>query len=373
MANKWMARLNKLDTAIKSEKPTVNVLRSPSPSINWSFGGKHGLPAGFSLMLYGPPKGGKSVLARFFAGWLQQQDPEALVIIFDTEMKHEEATSDPDGRDISNEVYGMDPERTKVYETNDPIEIFDRISNEIKADCQEGAPYRLIIIDSVSNIDGVRTHEKNSMKSNPIGDHAYTVQRGWKQILTTIRRHYIGVIAVEQVRSDMDEYSRMRSGVEYKAQAGFGLKHLIEYWARVEKVVSKEQRQDVFGNLQLNEEMKDLVGKGEKTGVKFKFTMTDGSFGVDGRTGMYTMDYRQGIVNQWEELAELGLYRKLVQKTGNTYSLNGKSFVGKSKYYQGVRDSAELQQWIWDQLVLQDREGIEPKTNESEKEEDENE
>ncbi len=46
-----------------------NCLRSSSPSVNWVFGHKgHGLPLGFSMILFGPPKGGKSILCNDFIG-----------------------------------------------------------------------------------------------------------------------------------------------------------------------------------------------------------------------------------------------------------------------------------------------------------------
>ena len=59
-----MKQLNKMEGAIDSEyNPFApqNVLRSPSPSLNWIFGQGSGLPFGYSAIFYGPPKGGKSL------------------------------------------------------------------------------------------------------------------------------------------------------------------------------------------------------------------------------------------------------------------------------------------------------------------------
>ena len=79
MAKDWMKALNKLEGAVeKSYNPFAYVLRSPSPSVNFTFGNSHGLPFGYTLILYGPPAGGKSLLSNAFIGQLHKDDPEAI-------------------------------------------------------------------------------------------------------------------------------------------------------------------------------------------------------------------------------------------------------------------------------------------------------
>ena len=62
MANRWMQKLAKLDGAVtEKHNPFNSVIRFPSPSVNFIFGGGWGLPRGYSMILYGPPKAGKCV------------------------------------------------------------------------------------------------------------------------------------------------------------------------------------------------------------------------------------------------------------------------------------------------------------------------
>ena len=65
----FMKRLLKLEGAVtESRNPHLNVIQSPSPSLNFTFGNGQGLPRGYSMLLYGPPRGGKSVICNAMAG-----------------------------------------------------------------------------------------------------------------------------------------------------------------------------------------------------------------------------------------------------------------------------------------------------------------
>src|SRR3954463_7235851 len=107
---KHMSRLLALSGAVQSHARDVNphtmVLRSPSPSLNFTFGNGHGLPFGFSLAIYGPPGGGKSVIANAFAGQLHRDDDEAVIIKFNTEMRETLQLTGPQMRN-----YGIDQDR----------------------------------------------------------------------------------------------------------------------------------------------------------------------------------------------------------------------------------------------------------------------
>ena len=89
MAN-WMAKLQKLDGAVEIGKydPQSNCLQSPSPYSNWSFGIKgHGLPFGYSMLLGGPAKSGKTFVLLNFIAELHKSDPTAWAVIYNTEMR----------------------------------------------------------------------------------------------------------------------------------------------------------------------------------------------------------------------------------------------------------------------------------------------
>jgi len=59
----------------------------PSPSLGYVFAKTHGLPKGFTVTLFGPPGGGKSLISAAITGQLHKDDPESLAVKFNTEMR----------------------------------------------------------------------------------------------------------------------------------------------------------------------------------------------------------------------------------------------------------------------------------------------
>lgn len=353
--SKWVQKLRKMDTCPVVPKPPVEILRCPSPSVNFAFANpNHGLKAGLSMFFFGKAKEGKSILTNFYIGYLHQSDPEAIVLKIDTEFKSDHQVTD----EIAQQIYGIDPDRLVTWKTNAPEEIWDRISNEVKAMVQEGMPLRMIVIDSLSNSLGRREQANNSVAKYTIGDNAQTIGLGLKQIQSVIRPYHISLLCVVHARAEQDEWARKRTGVDFKANIAHQASHLIEYWVRVEKPQSQKGRADVFGKLMEDESLTTMSDRAEQTGVKVKVTVVENFMGPAGRTGTFSFDLKKGMVNQWEELAKLALNRNLVDKpNAQTYVLNGKKFNGSKAYYEGVRDDLGMQQWIWDELVKRDHEG----------------
>jgi KaiC/GvpD/RAD55 family RecA-like ATPase len=161
--NKFAEKLRNLSCAIKERQDPFapsNLLRSSSPGVNWMFGNTHGFPFGYSMLLWGEKKSGKSLLSYVFAGQLHRDDPDALVIKFDTEMRDRVQLTPQ-----MMESYGIQEERFIVYETNKPEDIFDRLSDkgEVTEMLQQGAKIKLIIIDSISEIQGSREAKQDSV------------------------------------------------------------------------------------------------------------------------------------------------------------------------------------------------------------------
>ena len=167
--NKWMKELQSMDGAVDTEyNPFAreNVIRSNSPSLNWIFGKGSGIPRGYSAVFFGEPKAGKSLISNLFAGALHQQDPEAMVIKFNTEMREEGQMAD---------YWGIDQDRYVAYNVNKAEDIFDRIVKEINGMCEDGMPLKMIIIDSLQGIQGMRESQADSVTNQQIGDNALTM------------------------------------------------------------------------------------------------------------------------------------------------------------------------------------------------------
>lgn len=356
MANKWIAKLSKMtDVVLERKDVFANVIKSPSPSVNFIFGRTHGLPMGYSVVLYGPPKGGKSVLSHMMIGDTHMRDPEAVVIKIDTEFRTD-GQLDPG----SMATYGIDPERLLIIQTNSPGNIFDQIEKDVAANCEAGAPVKMIVIDSLNGIQGRREMNNDSVEKATIGDHALTVQIGLKRILPVIRKYGIALVMIDQVRTEMDMVEQKR-GNKFKMQSAFGVQHFTEYFVVVEEDKTLDGRKDMLGRALENEDAKDLGGKdgnAEKTGMKIKVKMKDSTMGPKGRTGKFTYDFHRGIINQHEEVYLLGSRRGIIDSPKQGYyKFEDQTWHGEAKCLAALENDAGLCERILAELQRKDLAG----------------
>ena len=255
---KVMARLQKLEGAVLERRnPHAHVIRTKSPSFNFIYGKGHGMPRGYSTALFGPPKGGKTLLTYTMMGQTHTDYPDSIVVKFDAEFRDEGQLTTPEQA----QQWGLDMDRYMLYQVNSPDMIFDRIETEIAALCQDGANIPLVIVDSVNGIQGRRTMNADSVMQQQIGDHALTIQDGLKRILPIQRKYGIGIVFTCQARAEMDKVEVDR-GNKIKMGASFGLKHHCEYFVFVEQNLYKAGRQDLLGNDLRDEALGDVTEKG---------------------------------------------------------------------------------------------------------------
>lgn len=375
MANKWAAKLNKMDgMVVEDTDPFQKIVRSPSPSVNFIFGKTHGLPRGYSMVLYGPPKGGKSVLSHFIIGQIHQDDPEALVLKIDSEMRSKAQLLRPQ----SLKLFGIDRERLLVMQANAPGMIFDQIEQKVAAQCEAGAPLHAIIIDSLNGVQGRREMENDSVEKVTIGDHALTVQVGLKRILPVIRKYDIALIIIDQVRAEMDMWEQKR-GNKFKMQSSFGVQHGIEYFVCVEENKAASGRKTYLGEEMVNKNVKDLSGddgKGQATGKKIKVKMKASTMAgeTQGRTGEFTFHYHKGIINIHEEVYLLGERRGIIRNPKQGYyEFGGQTWHGEGKVLAALEADANLRNAIVAELIRRDEAGEYDEDVSKEPDEDESE
>jgi hypothetical protein len=339
MAKKnWFAQLAKLEGAVVDDyNPFANTIWSPSPSVNFIYGNTWGLPLGFSQVLFGPPKSGKTVYANAMTGQLHRDDPEACVIKFDTELRERGQMTSAQAA-----AWGIDRNRYLTYSVNDPVMIFDRIEKDVAAQCDEGMPLKLVIIDSITGIRGRRDLNADTIATQQIGDLALTLQEGFKRILAVQRRYNFSVLVAAHVRAEMDQLE-VKRGNKYKMAASFGVQHYAEYFTFVERLRTKEGKTDLLGNTFENGELKDADGNADRTGHKIRVTMKDSSFGCEGRTAVFTFDHHKGIVNTHEEVFLLGVNRGIIEKPTNAqYAYGDKKWNGKPAMLEALRTNPDL-------------------------------
>jgi len=339
--SKWMTQLNKMEGAVDREyNPYLpeNTIKTKSPSLNWIFSKSAGLPFGEFMLLWGPPKAGKSVVTNSFVAGLHSMDKDYMALKFDTEMR-EMGKIEP--------FWGIDENRFAVQNVNEPEFIFDRLKKDIFPMVEQGMPLKLIIIDSLTGIQGVKESNRDSITNHLMGDHAKTIQDGLKAIMPFIRRNKIALISTAHIRGNMEAGSY---GPKEKMAGGWAQKHTYEYFVKITRDNSADGKKTATGE-SLETEMKDFKGKSQLSGHKIYIEMTESTRGAAGRSGQITFDYNAGITNMEEEIFELSKMLSLVERPNNrTYNYDGQSFTSKNEYIDAIKNNHEMAEKLLKQI-----------------------
>lgn len=350
--NKWMAELKKMDGAVTARvNPHDKVICSQSPSVNFMFGNSWGLPEGYSLLLSGPPKGGKSLVTNLFIGWLHQNDPDAIAVKFDTEYRTEGQL-----RNDSANGFGIDLDRLLEIEANSAQTIFDEIeSGKIRKALEGGAKIKLIAIDSVNGVMGTKMENADTVAQHLVGDMAQTLQNGLKRILPIQRKYGFALILVAQARAEMDPNKVKYEHKVWKPAVSWAVLHHCEYFMEVDRSNVKAGKTDLLGNEFIDEQVTDMAGRGEKTGHKIRAVMSDSSMGPKGRVGEFTIDYNKGLINVHEEVALLSVNRGIVKQAGAWCSYGESKWNGIKAFVKDLEGDKPLQSKLLAELKTRDR------------------
>ncbi len=339
MANKWLKQLKAYDDAVDYEYDSFapeNCLYTPSPYFNWIFANKaNGAPKNSSVLFFSEPKAGKSLSCYSMVLDMQQRDKEGIVVYFNTELR---------GQLQHNVFPAIDKERCIIYDTNEPEEIFDRTENDLRAMVQDGMPLRMIVIDSLNNIIGTKRKNAESVSDHLIGDKALTLQTGLEKLIPFCKRNKIFLAATAQIRGNLDGgYNAPKE----KMAATWATKFAFEYYISLKRAGAAEDKMDIEGKTFEDDEIKDARGNKLLNGHKIYAKMEQNSLGPQGRAGVFTMDYNQGIINQHEEIFFLGKNTGVISMRGSRYyGFGGVEWGSKAECAQAIRDNPELAQAI---------------------------
>lgn len=349
----WMTKLSTLEGAVNERRNIHStVIQSASPSLNFVFGRGWGLPLGYSLVLYGPPKAGKSILSYLMAAGVHRDYEDGIVIKFNTEFREEGQLDEKLASTL-----GIDWDRYKGIDANSPDLIYDQIEKQVAAWCGDGMPLKLVIIDSMNGVQGRRAMDSESILKTQIGDVALTNKEGLKRILPIQRKYNFSIIMTSHVAIEMDRAEQMR-GNKYRMGASIGVQHHGEYFMYVERNVTKAGKKDMLEREFIDKRVEDMAEEGEVTGNKIGFCLKDSSFGGRGRNGELTFDYGRGVINQHEEVFLLGTRRNVVERPDTThYVFDDKKWKGKPAFLAALKDDAELRGKILKELQRRDLAG----------------
>lgn len=342
MANKWLKQLRSYDDAVDYEYDpyaSENCLYTPSPYFNWIFGNKsNGMPRISSLLLLSEQKAGKSLTCYAAILEMQRRDPEGIAIYFNTELRGA----------LQHGVFpGIDKERMIIYDTKDPEEIFDRIEKDIKPMVMEGMPLRILVIDSLTNIQGVKRKDADSISDHLRGDHALTVQTGLDKLVPFCKRNKVFLIGTSQMRANQKAGTH---GPDSQMAESWTVKHTFEYFVSLKRAGDADDKKDMDGKTFEEDGMKDARDNKLLTGHKIYAKCEANSIGPQGRAGVFTMDYEKGIINQYEEVFFLGKNTGVIKLTGQTYSFGDHAMRGQAAFANLIRDNPKLYDSILEEV-----------------------
>ena len=352
MANKWLKQLRAYDDTVNYEYDSFapeNCLYTPSPYFNWIFANKsNGVPKNASVLFFSEQKAGKSLSCYAMILEMQRRDKEGIAIYFNTELRGQ----------LQHGVFPeIDKERMVIYDTKDPKEIFDRIETDIQAMVQDGMPLRMIIIDSLTNIQGVKRKDAESVEDHLRGDHALTVQTGMDKLIPFCKRNKILLIATSQMRAKQDATP---GGPKEQMAESWAVKHAFEYFVSLKRAGAADDKMDIEGKTFEDETVKDARDNKQLTGHKIYVKMEASSIGPQGRSGVFTMDYERGIINQHEEIFFLGKNTGVIKTESNNrvYVYEDKKYVGKKEMALAIRDNPKIAASILSEVVAQDEKAV---------------
>lgn len=327
--NKWLSRLTKDFGTLAEDMPapTDNIIKLPSPSLNWAIG-NGGVTEGKIVTFYGPESAGKSLLSQLLMIEIQKKDPEAIIMYFDTEYSFNKVWFKKLGGDLS---------RIIVRQSNDPVKIFDFIYGDMYLMLQDGCPIRGIVIDSIKNICYPSDIKDVSTKITMGGGGAKYLGPTLKRIIPPIKEFNITTAFVQQVYEEIDQYKAMTD--PYKIPDGRALKHASDYMIEVTKVETKD------GKI---EEGKTLVNDTKKAqkGHTVQARLKKNRVGAPAKIARFKLHYERGIIDTAEEVHDLAKSLGLIFHpiSDNTGKLN--NMMWQFANYPPVKGKDAMKDWV---------------------------
>jgi hypothetical protein len=349
-SNPWLKQLRAYDDAVDYEYDSFapeNCLYTPSPYMNWIPANKsNGFPKNSSILLLSEQKAGKSLV--LYSMVLEMQIRDKLAGLAPDKRRHAVIYNSELRGALQHNVFPqIDKDYMTIYDTKDPEEIFDRTEKDIKPMVQDGMPLGLLGIDSLTNIQGVKRRDADSVADHLRGDHALTIQTGLDKLVPFCKRNKILLVGTSQLRAKQDA---MQGQAKEQMAESWTVKHTFEYFISLKRANAADDKTDIEGKTFEDESMKDARDNKLITGHKIYVKCEANSIGPQGRSGVFTMDYEKGIVNQHEEVFFLGKNTGVIKLQGQTYSFGNHSVRGQAAFASLIRDNSELYNGILEEV-----------------------
>jgi RecA/RadA recombinase len=237
----------------------------------------------------------------------------------------------------------LDRDLLTIYDTKDPVEIFDRVEKDIKPMVQDGMPLKIIVIDSLTNVQGIKRKDADSVSDHLRGDHALTIQTGLDKLVPFCKQNKILLIGTSQMRANQKGGP---GAPDTQMAESWLVKHTFEYFMSLRRAGAADDRVDMDGNEFAQEGMKDARDNKLLTGHKIYVKCEANSIGPQGRSAVFTMDYKKGIINQHEEVFFMGKNTGVIKLQGQTYSYGSHSIRGQAAFANLIKENPQLYEAI---------------------------
>lgn len=327
----------KLSHEIMSSK--VPVIQTGSPSLDDALS-SGGLPKGRLIQYYGPPSSGKTLMSMLAIREAQKDNPKALQLFIDSEGSFDpkwaaQLGADPkriallqndlavNGRRCFATLLGVPKADAKTHEYKGKTKdgFLDKIAKG-----EKGFNFNLIVLDSLGALippgDDVAVVGKITMAKL-----AKFLTQELKKVSLEVSKAKIPFIMINHKRDNLDPY-----GIDHTFAGGNAYAHHLSANVYFEMVA----RKDSF----------ILDANDNKIGGMVRATVEKSKFGPHPRKCEFKVDFRKGVIDTHEEIANLALKYNIVKKTSNmSYEYGNQKWVGKPKLVTSLMDesfSAEL-------------------------------
>lgn len=294
-----------------------------------------GLPKGRLIQYYGPPGSGKTLMAMIAIKEAQNEDPNAQQVFIDAEQTFSPIWAETLGLDTT-KIIIIDGDTAvngrKCFEMVLGVPKEDTKTHVLKGKSKEGLldkiasgefNINLVVLDSLGSIipPGEDVSAVGKMNMALLARFLTTT---FRKLSLEVSKTNVPFIIINHKKANMDPY-----GVDHTFSGGNTYAHFLSANVYFEPVNRADAR--------------ILDDKENKIGQTIRATIEKSKFGPWPRKCEFKVDFSVGVIDRYEEIAQLAVDYEVVSKpTSVTHEYGEKKWVGFNKFCDAIKDDFEL-------------------------------
>jgi|SRR6185436_1853821 len=294
-----------------------------------------GLPKGRLIQYYGPPGSGKTLMAMIAIKEAQKEDPSAQQVFIDAEQTFSPIWAETLGLDTTRIII-IDGDTAvngrKCFEMVLGVPKEDAKTHILKGKSKDGLldkiasgefNINLIVLDSLGSIipPGEDVSAVGKMNMALLARFLTTT---FRKLSLEVSKTNVPFIIINHKKANMDPY-----GVDHTFSGGNTYAHFLSANVYFEPVNRADAR--------------ILDDKENKIGQTIRATIEKSKFGPWPRKCEFKVDFSIGVIDRFEEIAQLSLdYEVVTKPTAVTHEYGEKKWVGFNKFCEAIKDDLDL-------------------------------